>query len=374
MGSWRAGVTAVAAWFALAVVGLAPAVGAAGHGCSWSIDAIGRIGSWFEDVDALSATDAWAVGTEPKDHTFPHEHPLIEHWNGSSWTRVASPPSTYGKGDLFAVDALAADDVWAVGEQEMRGRPGVLQLYEHWNGSRWRVVDPPPQEEGSVAGVAAVAHDDVWAVGDRRIDGRLMTRIWHWDGSAWSRVAAPTFEGFLTGVSASHGHVLVVGHEFDTVSSILLKGPRVWRRVPIDGDAAQGELTDVSGGWAIGNKGGPPVAEAVHRTSDGWVSSPVDTPEEGSSIVAHSITPVAEDDVWGFGWRTDLDAEPYVDVFEIVHWDGVAWTRVAGPGGSLDDQDRIYGSTLVPGTETVLAVGNVSEGPSISRAAVLRHC
>jgi hypothetical protein len=363
----------VSASFAFVVSDPAQAASAAERGCSWSVDVTGRIGSWLEDVDALSATDAWAVGAEPTDRPFRHKRPLIEHWNGSVWTRVPSPPLTEGKANLFGVDALAPDDVWAVGQREVRGHTRVFQLYEHWNGSRWRVLDPPPQEEGEVTDVAAVAHDDVWAVGTRRIEGQLMTRIWHWDGSVWSRVAAPKLVGYLTAVSASDGHVLAVGEEIDTVSSILLKGPRVWRRVPIEGDAAMGGLDDVSGGWAIGNRGGPPAAGAVQRTSSGWVSSLIDTPEAGTSIVTRSIAPVGEDDVWGFGWRTNFEPDQYVDTFEIEHWDGDAWTRVPGPGGTLDDLGRIYGSTVIPGKDTVLAVGSVSDDPT-DRAFVLRHC
>ena len=59
-------------------------------------------------VAALSASDAWAVGSVP--------HPngvMIEHWNGTAWTVQATSPLD---GTLFGVAAVSPSDTWAVGE------------------------------------------------------------------------------------------------------------------------------------------------------------------------------------------------------------------------------------------------------------------
>src|SRR5439155_8234489 len=62
----------------------------------------------------MAANDVWAVGTYYASGG-PY-HTLIEHWNGSSWNAVPSPPG----GSLFGVEAVSersdANNIWAVGD------------------------------------------------------------------------------------------------------------------------------------------------------------------------------------------------------------------------------------------------------------------
>ena len=44
-------------------------------------------------VDAVSATDVWAVGTETAGLTY---NTLAAHWNGTAWTREATPNGNPG--------------------------------------------------------------------------------------------------------------------------------------------------------------------------------------------------------------------------------------------------------------------------------------
>ena len=89
-------------------------------------------------------------------------------------------PGTFNR--LYAVTALAANDVWAVGEFT---NPISRTLALHWNGSSWAHV-PTPTGDGysHLYGVTALASNDVWAVGD---DGNSTLAL-HWDGSQWTRV------------------------------------------------------------------------------------------------------------------------------------------------------------------------------------------
>src|SRR5213083_823877 len=66
----------------------------------------------LHDVSMVSATDVWAVGLAFDE--FAPDRPLLEHWNGATWTDVLTtlPQDTA----LYGVDALATDDVWAVGQ------------------------------------------------------------------------------------------------------------------------------------------------------------------------------------------------------------------------------------------------------------------
>jgi hypothetical protein len=45
--------------------------------------------SFFAGVSASGPDEAWAVGTYEDENT--NDHPLVEHWNGSTWTRVTAP-------------------------------------------------------------------------------------------------------------------------------------------------------------------------------------------------------------------------------------------------------------------------------------------
>src|SRR5205814_7682090 len=116
-------------------------------------------------VAAVAANDIWAVGQTDGGS-------LTEHWNGTSWSVVPSPG-----GPFNGVAAISANDVWAVGTYS--GDP----LTEHWNGSTWSIV-ASPTISGTLYGVAAISANDVWAVGSYSSG----TRTVHCDGSSWTRV------------------------------------------------------------------------------------------------------------------------------------------------------------------------------------------
>jgi hypothetical protein len=83
-------------------------------------------------VAALSATDAWAVGTIDGKT-------LTEHWNGQTWTRIPSPsPARAVAGNvLTSVATISASDAWAAGYD------GNNTLILHWDGRNWTDVPAP---------------------------------------------------------------------------------------------------------------------------------------------------------------------------------------------------------------------------------------
>ena len=138
-------------------------------GAAWTVapqPAISGSGG-LEDVAASSSTDAWAVGHrfDSVDHA---GHVLIEHHDGTMWT---ISPSTDGpaavQSALSGVAARTASDAWAVGSFT-RANNLVRTLIEHWDGTAWTRVKSPNAGQpagGDLSGVAALAADDVWAVG-----------------------------------------------------------------------------------------------------------------------------------------------------------------------------------------------------------------
>ena len=122
----------------------------------------------------------WAVGFST-DSNFINKT-LTLHWDGNTWSIVPSP--SLDSDILFAVDALASNDVWAVGRTKPGGYGEDRTLTMHWDGSAWNIVPSPndSSNDNDLFGVAAIASDDVWAVGNA---GSLKTLAIHWDGASW---------------------------------------------------------------------------------------------------------------------------------------------------------------------------------------------
>ena len=71
-------------------------------------------GGVLTGIAAVSANDIWAVGYTT-DPTTGFERTLTEHFDGTSWTIVASPNATTGHNTLAGVTALTDGTVVAVG-------------------------------------------------------------------------------------------------------------------------------------------------------------------------------------------------------------------------------------------------------------------
>jgi erythromycin esterase-like protein len=151
----------------------------------------GLLGSYLLGAAAASASSAWAVGHYADlggiDQT------LIEHWDGRTWKRVASPsPGGPTRSNvLYGVAALSPSSAWAVGAYVSRS--GTKTLIERWNGRHWEhVASPSPGGTGSfLYAVAALSPSSAWAVGTYVSGGVDRTLIEHWDGRAWRRVPSP---------------------------------------------------------------------------------------------------------------------------------------------------------------------------------------
>jgi len=170
-------------------------------------------------VRAISATDAWAVGTVGNGIGTATQT-LTLHWDGTSWTRVPSPsPGGALNSFLTGVTATSGSDVWAVGDYISSQDPSVtlLTLTLHWDGTSWKQVDSPspgPAGLTQLTSVDATSPTDAWAVGFFPDGTSNRNLILHWDGTSWSQVASPNplFDDQLDGVAAtSAGSAVAVG-------------------------------------------------------------------------------------------------------------------------------------------------------------------
>jgi hypothetical protein len=89
----------------------------------------------LQAVAATSGSNAWAVGfTNPNVCGYgPQCATAIFHWNGARWSVVPSPnPPSYYLNSFMGVVAISAGDAWAVGTTDYSST-----LIAHWNGKAW---------------------------------------------------------------------------------------------------------------------------------------------------------------------------------------------------------------------------------------------
>ncbi len=147
-------------------------------GTQWNAVASPNLGGYssvLEGVDAVASDDVWAVG-EGDELSGDQDRTLVEHWDGSVWTIIASPSPGVTHNFLHRVHALSATDIWAVGEYTGSSVYGTMIL--HWDGSAWSVSSSPsPGSAGNgLHGIAVASATDVWAVGYQDPGGTLVLR------------------------------------------------------------------------------------------------------------------------------------------------------------------------------------------------------
>ncbi len=142
----------------------------------------------------------WAVGFT-YDTTAEVSHPLIMQWDGSAWQFASlTLPNDQNWGELRSVVALSATNAWVVGTATQAGQSRTL--IAHWDGASWKVEPTPDMLVVEVKGVAAVSANDVRAVGSYVVNyatGEVRPLIEQWDGSTWQTLEGPMPQGASSG-------------------------------------------------------------------------------------------------------------------------------------------------------------------------------
>jgi len=266
------------------------------NGSVWSLRNLPetqQLGNYPETVgvDAAPNHDVWVVGNVTT--TYPTNNlPLVLRWRNGAWDHVDTvtlrPQTVYPYaargGFAMEVDAIAEDDIWAVGIGAGFGdaQATSVPLALHWDGSDWTDVDVPrvANRHHELNDVFAISSNDVWAVGDyRNVAGTFRGVTYHWDGSEWSHIPSPIEDISQSGLN-----------------DVVATGPN-----------------DV---WAVG--GGDAGVVLMHWNGSQWnVAEP--PPNSSGSLAA-----VGPNDLWASGWNG------------FWHWDGASWTEVPAfiPGAS----------------------------------------
>ncbi len=103
----------------------------------------------LQDVTFLTPHNAWAVG---ESSTGPSSGLMMLHWDGKNWLVIDLPTGGAMWSYLNAMDAIVANDIWAVGRTSF-SYPVSKTLVEHWDGTRWRIIPSPnPGTPGPIVG------------------------------------------------------------------------------------------------------------------------------------------------------------------------------------------------------------------------------
>jgi hypothetical protein len=327
---------------------------------SWSVAATpspGNYGSLLNGIAARSATDVWAVGATA---TSTSNQPLVEHFNGTSWSSVPAPNPVAGCLDgniqwtgntLKGVSATSSTDAWAVGHTCYTAQT----LVDHWNGTAWRIVPSPSFTTGgdgvqnTLNATVALSAGNAWAAGMHTAsNGALLTLVEHWNGTSWTVVASPSpssTANVLNGIAATGtSDIWAVGYQNGSASQPLIEhwNGSAWSVVPSPARPAGSVLNAVTAisatdAWAVGTQPQPTTHATLtlveHWNGTSWsvVPSPNLSTTYGSSNVLRGVAAVTSNDVWAVGMDQNQNTNYHQHRTLTLHWNGVSWSVVASP-------------------------------------------
>jgi hypothetical protein len=312
----------------------------------------------LQGVSAVSSNDVWAVGSQP-----PANHPLVEHWDGASWT--ISPSPAVSRGLLNAVNAVSSSDVWAVGAN------GSGTLAEHWDGVRWTIVPSPSPGNvyNQLYGVSGTGASDQWAAGygqnlvsPNKYVGNVL--IEHWNGIAWQTVPVPQIDAQLYSIRAvTVSNAWAVGYSGlpGNQELVLHWDGHSWTQVtaaPNDNVLYGLNQGGLRLHWAAGQYAPPGVgnAQVLHlvkkSSSWAWEAVPTQIPTQGSSGLL-SVVQVSSTNVWAVGNAASPNPSGVSSLIE--HWNGSQFT--IDPSGSVNGGDLFSIASAGSRPKVLWAVG-----------------
>src|SRR5438105_4064152 len=118
--------------------------------------------NYLNAVTCASSSECWAVGW------YGGAQPLIEKWDGSSWTIATSPsPSSTGSNVLEGVTCASVSECWAVGNYY--NGSNYHTLIEKWDGNAWTIATSSNYDDTQAAflfGVTCTSPSACWTVGE----------------------------------------------------------------------------------------------------------------------------------------------------------------------------------------------------------------
>ena len=246
-------------------------------------------GTTLVAVHANAVFGATAIAVASDTDVWVSYYQSVEHWDGTTWTKVSL---TYS---LASLSGVAAGDVWGAGE-----RGSIV----HWNGRTWGPA-PLAAAGQNAANQLRFGVNALWA---SRADDIWLTNVgylYHWDGATITPVTARAgsrdinaFWGTAPNNVWSFGKNGEVGH-WDGALWTLAENTGTQELLAAWGSSA----SDI---WAVGLYG------AYHFDGAAWALK--NTGAESAAF--QSVFPGGPGLAWAGGFN-DL----------LMRWDGQRWTR-----------------------------------------------
>jgi hypothetical protein len=297
------------------------------------------------DITAVSADNAWLVGshcTSGCTTATPAKTTLVMHWNGTAWSRVASPGAAGMNSRLAAVSASSAGNAWAAGNACSTTIQSCVPLMLHWNGTTWsKVASPAIGDDDTLAAVQTTSATDAWAVGDACTTACHVPLVMHWNGRSWSAATLPAtnITGLFGVTGTTTSDVWAVGNTYSNSTGyenlIYHWNGTSWSTVTHP-DARGGlfAVTAISrtDAWAAGFSCTSKTCAAsrtltLHWNGSAWskVASPNPGPGHNDTLAAVAATSASN--AWAVGYNTRKGTSQYVFAPITLHWNGKAWVN-----------------------------------------------
>jgi hypothetical protein len=179
---------------------------------------------------------------------------LAEQWNGSAWSLVATPvPAPAAPQVLEGISCSGVAFCVAVGFAQSQVKGAGQPLIEQWNGSSWSLM-ASAAAGGQLLGISSVGSSFCMADGYVKGSSAVQDLSEQWNGSTWSAVAVPTpvtaVGGGLAGLSCVGPSLCVAsGVNLTTMDSssgttqILMWNGESWAPETSPSIGASGDLT-----------------------------------------------------------------------------------------------------------------------------------
>ena len=275
-------------------------------------------------VDAVTADDVWAVGGASASHQV---NTLILHWNGQAWSRVPSPSPGSLFNQLSGVSGISASDAWASG-YFLDAQRKHHSLLLHWNGRTWSRAAAAGVE---MNGVTVAAATNAWAVG-------AGVNVLHWNGTRWSRQFSRAGAGLYDVAALSRKNAWAVGDLARvggrTRTFILHWNGTRWSRVTSpngrgDFNTLTGvAVTSAKSAWAVGCFGANGGCASnrtlmLHWNGSTWKRVSAPHPGTRGNRLA-GVSAVSPSAAWAVGaYKSSSDKTTLLR----LHWDGTGWSK-----------------------------------------------
>jgi hypothetical protein len=348
------------------------AVGSAGvvrwNGSTWS-DVLSN--KHLSAVSCVSASTCMAAGNL-KISTIVR-HALVVSWHAGKWSTVPSPSRLTYSNVLAGVSCPSATSCVAVGHY-LDSKSVMQTLVESWNGSTWSIVASPNEGTlgSSLDSISCTSASACMAVGSYTTAGSAQPLIESWNGKTWSILSSAAISGQspqLTGVSCTSAkscmavgvYGTVAGEDFTTFTEAW--NGKTWSVVPSVNSSGQTYLNGVScvsaksctaAGWYATTGG---LGETLIESWNGSAWSVVTSPNEGedtntlvgiSCLSASSCTAVGSAAGVGYGGATQTRVES---------WNGSTWSIV--PSADQGTQSNYLAGISCRSASSCIAVGEV---------------